>query len=187
MSIWYKTRLCWTGTTLTASCWVKLQVEPVARNASFPSKFPVDLLLFEGPAFPGSLDGRVQRWSLCQVSSQRLFTPSLHKKASFCSFWEIPWCSCFCWDKWLELGHPVCIFLYAASENRFKNHVCKKDSCEIVSLSSCANGLLNGIAGTVTCVICIKSISTNPVVMGDYQKMSMVLIFRSQHLARLNL
>ena len=41
-------------------------------------------------------------------------------------------------------------FLHASSENRFKDHVCKKESCEIVSPSSCANRLLNGIAGTVT-------------------------------------
>ena len=37
------------------------------------------------------------------------------------------------------------------------------------------------------CVPCIKSILFDPMVMGDCQKMSMVLIFRSQHLARLNL
>lgn len=37
------------------------------------------------------------------------------------------------------------------------------------------------------CVTCIKSISINPMVMGDCQKISMVLIFRPQHLARLNL
>ena len=37
------------------------------------------------------------------------------------------------------------------------------------------------------CVTCIKSISINPMVMGDCHKISMVLIFRPQHLARLNL